>query len=179
MTLTEARGKLDALQKKISAYDHALSLMSYDGDTTAPKGTAANRAQSMAVLSEELYRLTTGAETVGLLEYLDGESASLDGKERRTVYLLLKNIRRLQRIPLEEYVAHRRLIVEAQDVWHTAKADNDWPLFEPYMERIVADAKRFAQYCAPEKDPYDYWLDEFEEGLDRARCEAFFCRAAG
>ena len=174
MTLTEARAKLDALQKKRSAYDHALSLMSCDGDTAAPKGTAANRAQSMAVLSEELYRLTTGAETVELLEYLDGESAALDEKEKRTVFLLLKDIRRLQRIPLDEYSAHRRLIVEAQDVWHTAKVTNDWPLFKPYLERIVADAKRFAAYCAPEKDPYDYWLGEFEEGLDRARCEAFF-----
>ena len=52
MTIGEGRALLDALQKKISAYDHALGLMSYDGLTAAPKGTAANRAQSMGVLSE-------------------------------------------------------------------------------------------------------------------------------
>ena len=174
MTLEEARARLDALQKKLAAYGHALGLLNYDGDTTAPKGTAANRAQSMSVLSEELYKLSTGEETAALLEYLDGEKASLDEREQREVFLLLKDIRRLQRIPIEEYVAHEKLLVEAQDAWHRAKTANDWPLFEPYLERIVEDTKRFAGYCAPEKDPYDYWLNEFEEGLDRAKCDAFF-----
>ena len=174
MTLDEARARLDALQKKLSAYDHALGLLSYDGDTAAPKGTAANRAQTMGVLEEEYYRLSTGAETVELLEYLDGEKAALCETEQRAVFLLRKDIRRLQNIPAAEYVAHKKMLVEAQDVWHTAKVTSDWPLFRPYMERIVADAKRFAAYCAPEKDAYDYWLGEFEEGLDRAQCESFF-----
>ena len=64
MTLTEARERLEALQKKLSAYSHAMGLLSYDGVTAAPKGTAANRGQTLGVLSEELYRLTTGPDTV-------------------------------------------------------------------------------------------------------------------
>ena len=153
MTLEEACGKLDELQKKISAYDHALGLMSYDGLTGAPKGTAANRAQSMGVLSEELYRLSTGQETVELLEYLDAEREKLDGKGRRTVFLMLKHIRQMQRIPLEEYVAYQKLLVEADDVWHTAKERSDWPLFRPILEKIFDTVKRFAGWCAPEKSP--------------------------
>ena len=43
MTIQEAREKLMQLQAKMSAYNHALALLSYDGATTAPKGTAANR----------------------------------------------------------------------------------------------------------------------------------------
>ena len=174
MTLEEACGKLDELQKKISAYDHALGLMSYDGLTGAPKGTAANRAQSMGVLSEELYRLSTGQETVELLEYLDAEREKLDPKGRRTVFLMLKNIRQMQRIPIKEYVGYQKLLVEADDVWHTAKERSDWPLFRPILEKIFETVKRFAGYCAPEKDPYDYWLNEFEEGIDRRSCDAFF-----
>ena len=174
VTTEEARERLAALQKKQSAFYHALGLMSYDGETTAPKGTAANRAQSTGVLSEELYRLSTGEETIELLEYLDGEKDSLDEKENREVYLLLREVLKLRKIPMDEYVAHEKLLVEAQDVWHTSKLTDDWPLFEPYMERIVTDAKRFAAYCAPEKQTYDYWLSEFEEGLDRGKCDAFF-----
>ena len=174
MTLEEARVRLDALQKKRSAYDHALALISYDGVTTAPKGTAANRAQSMGVLSEELYRLNTGPETAELLGFLEESAAALDPRERRMVFLLGKNIRKMRAIPVEEYVAYQRLLVEADDVWHTAKERSDWPLFAPLLERIFEAVKRFANYCAPEKDPYDYWLNEFEEGTDRARCDVFF-----
>ncbi len=174
MTIEEALGRLDALQKKLSAYDHALGLMSYDGLTGAPKATAANRAQSMGVLSEELYRLKTGPETVELLEYLDGERNRLDRKQNRMVFLLLKGVRQIRRIPMEEYVDYQKLLVEADDVWHTAKERGDWPLFRPLLERIFDTVKRFAAYCAPEKDPYDYWLNEYEEGTDRSFCDGFF-----
>ena len=174
MTLEEARNNLKTLQEKMSAYDHALGLLYYDGVTGAPKGTAANRGQTMGVLSEELYKLTTGRETVELLEFLDQHKDELDEKEQRMVFLLLKNIRQMQKIPMDEYIAHEKMIVEAEDAWHTAKEENNFPLFEPYLERIFADARKFAGYCAPGKDPYDYWLNEFEEGLNKERADEFF-----
>ena len=71
MLLETARKELLTLQEKLSAYYHAMSLISYDGDTTAPKGTAPNRAHSMGILSEIVYELSTGIETVNLLEFLD------------------------------------------------------------------------------------------------------------
>ena len=174
MTLTDARAALTELQQRMAAYDHALSLLYYDGVTTAPRGTAANRAQTTGVLSAEVYRLTTGEETVALLELLDAHRDELDEKERRMVYLLLKDIRRMQKIPMDEYLEIQRQTVEAEDVWHTAKERSDFALFRPHLENMFNAAKKIARYCAPEKDPYDYWLGEYEEGLDRARCDTFF-----
>ena len=46
MTLDEAIKSLMALQAKLAAYGHAMGLLFYDGATTAPKGTAANRGQT-------------------------------------------------------------------------------------------------------------------------------------
>ena len=66
-TIETAREALLHLQKKLAAYEHALALMQYDGATTAPKETAANRGMSMSILSEELYRLSTAQDTVELL----------------------------------------------------------------------------------------------------------------
>ena len=48
MTLDEAIKSLMALQAKLAAYGHAMGLLFYDGATTAPKGTAANRGQTMS-----------------------------------------------------------------------------------------------------------------------------------
>ena len=174
MSLEEARGDLLRLQQRLAAFRHAADAIWYDGATVAPKGTAKNRAQSLAVLNEELYRISTGPETVALLEELDAQREALTEKERRMVFLLLKEIRQMQKIPMVEYVAHSRLLAEADDVWHRAKEKSDFSLFAPYLERIFYDMIRFAGYCAPEKDPYDYWLNEFEEGLDRERCDEFF-----
>ena len=174
MQLQEARKQLSALQAKMSAYRHALALISYDGATTAPKKTAANRARTMPVLSQAVYQLATGPETVSLLEYLDERREELTEKERREVFLLLKDLRSMQKIPMEEFLAWRRLLVESDDVWHRAKENNDFASFAPYLEKIFETKKRFAHYADPDRDPYDHWLDDYETGLDQKTCDAFF-----
>ncbi|MBQ9408301.1 MAG: carboxypeptidase M32 [Clostridia bacterium] len=174
MELEQAKRQLMELQAKLSAYDHAMGLISYDGDTTAPKGTADNRAQTLGVLSEIHYTLSTGADTVALLEYLDENKEALTQKEQRMVYLLLKDIRFKQKIPLEEYVAYEKLVVESQDVWHRAKENSDFASFEPYLEKMFETQKRFAAYARPDMDAYDYWLNEYETGLNKAVLDDFF-----
>ena len=176
MDIEKARADLFKLQKKMSAYNHAMGLISYDGDTTAPKETAANRAASLTVLSEELYILSTSDETVGLLEYLDSNKEELPHEEQRMTELLIKDIRDMQKIPMQEWIEYQGLIVESQDVWHRAKESSDFELFRPYLEKIFETQKRFAGYLAPEKDPYDYWLNEFEDGLNKGVCDAFFSK---
>lgn len=173
-TLEKATKELMDLQRRLAAYEHAIGLMQYDGATTAPKGTADNRAASMSVLSEEIYRLSAAEETVDLLEFLDAHKNELEEKQRRMVCLLLKDIRSMKKIPVEEYVAYQALLVKADDVWHSAKETSDFALFCPYLEQIFDTVRRFAGYIAPEKDPYDYWLSEYEEGLTTQTLDAFF-----
>jgi len=174
MTIEQAKQELMALQAKMSAFHHAMGLIHFDGSTTAPKGTAANRAQTLAILSAESYKLSTGEETVSLLEFLDANQEALSEKERRMVYLMLKDIRQMRKIPMEEYVAYQKLMVQSDDAWHRAKETNDFELFRPYLEQVFETQIRFAGYMAPEKDPYDFWLGEYEDGLTRETCDHFF-----
>ena len=174
MELQQAKEQLMAFQSKMSAYGHALSLLNYDGDTAAPAGTAENRAHRTAVLSEETYKLSTAKETVEMLEFLDANQDSLNEKERRMVWLLLKNIRFQQKIPMDEYIAYQQLLVESQSVWHKAKETSDFALFEPYLEKVYATVIKFAGYAAPDMDPYDYWLNEYEPGISKEVGDRFF-----
>lgn len=174
MTRNEALEQLYALQSKLSAYNHACALIYYDGATTAPKATAANRGHTLSILSEEIYKLSTSEETVSLLEFLDGICDELSEKDRRIVELSLRDIREMKKIPMEEYVAYEELLVKADDVWHSAKENNDFASFCPILEEIFATTIRFAGYCAPDKKPYDYCLNKYEEGLTMEKCDAFF-----
>ena len=110
ITLDEARAQLMALQRKMAAYEHAMGLIYYDGCTTAPKETADNRAVSMSVLSEEIYRQSTSEETVEFLEFLDANKDALSFDEKRMVYLLLRDIRKMRKIPMDEYIAYQELV---------------------------------------------------------------------
>lgn len=175
-TPQEARDELMKLQRKQAAYDHAMGLIYYDGCTTAPKDTAANRAMSLSVLSEEVYRLGTSEETVALLEYLDGIREELSYDEKRMVHLMLKDIRDMQKIPMDEFVAYQELLVRADDIWHRAKEASDFEMFRPVLEEIFATVRKFALYIDPDKDPYDHCLNDYEEGLTMKACDDFFSR---
>lgn len=174
MELKNACEQLIELQAKLSAFGHAMSLIYYDGATTAPKGTAANRAQTLSILSRESYLLSTGEQTVALLEFLDSRRDELDAQTARTVEVAIKGIREMQKIPMEEFVSYQQLLVEADDAWHTAKETNDFALFCPYLEQIFETERRFATYCAPDIHPYNYCLNKYEEGLTMDKCDEFF-----
>ena len=174
MELKEARERIKILEKQETAYRHALGLLSYDGATQAPAGTAENRGETLAILSEAAYGITTGPEMTEVVATLLKHKDELDGTERRIAELKNKELTELQKIPVEEYVAYARLLNEADAVWHKAKEENDYASFAPYIDRLVAAQKRIASLVAPEKDPYDYQLDQYEEGLTREKCEAFF-----
>ena len=172
--LTQLRQSLMTLQEKLKAYNHAIALIYYDGATTAPRGTGENRAHTLGILSGEHYQLSTGEETRRLLEELDAQRDGLTPSERRMTELLLKDIRQMSAIPMEEYTAYQELLALADDAWHRAKEASDFPMFLPYLERIVETSRRFAQLIAPDRAPYDYWLSEYEDGLDTRACDAFF-----
>lgn len=174
MNFEEARVGLKNWQAKMSAYNHAISLIYFDGSTTAPKGTAENRGHTLSILSEECYKLSTSPETIEMLELLDANKDKLDEVEQRIVFLALKDIRDMQKIPMDEYVAFQELLVEADDKWHTAKETDDFELFRPCLEKIFATQRKFAEYCAPDKKPYDYCLGLYEDGLTMEKCDEFF-----
>ncbi len=174
MNINEAKEKLAVLQSRMSAYNHALELIFYDEATAAPKGTAENRGHAIGILSEELYRLSTSEETLEMLEFLDENKEELSDKEKRMVFLLLKDIRQMQKIPMNEYTHYQELLTAAFAAWIPAKENSDFELFRPVLEEIFETNKRFAGYCAPDMAPYDYWLDQYEDGLNMKTCDEFF-----
>ena len=174
MELHHALQKLDALQRKQLAYNHAMGLIDFDGSTAAPAGAAANRAETLAILSEESYKLSTGAETVALLDELHARLEELDPTHRRIVEEMHKDIDDMRRVPMTEYVAYQRLMSESGSVWRRAKETDDYALFMPCLERMIESNKRLMAYTRPDMKTYDALLDRFEKGLTRDTCDAFF-----
>ena len=174
MNVEEAKKELMDLQRRMAAYEHAMGLLYYDGCTTAPSETAENRASSLAILSGELYKLGTSEEAVALMELLDANKEELTQEEKRMVHLMLKDIKDMQKIPIDEFMAFQELLARSDDIWHKAKEKSDFEMFRPTLEEVFATVKKFARYIEPDKDPYDHCLNDYEEGLTKAACDEFF-----
>ena len=173
-TLSQALERLDELQRRQAAYEHAMGVLYYDGATAAPSGSAANRGETMAVLSEASYQLGTGRETIELVDFLYAHNDELQRRQKRVVELMRRELQELRSIPQDEYAAAARLMAESSAAWHEAKPKSDFSIFAPYLEKVLETKKRFARYVKPEMDPYDSYLDSYEPGLTREKCDAFF-----
>ncbi len=150
-----------ALLAKMHAYQHAMGALHYDAETVMPKKGAADFAQSMGVLSEESYKLSTGSEMRELLAKLAPEKDALDEITRREVEELGEQLEKLERIPMEEYVRYSMDTSAAMQVWKAAKNSNDFASFAPHLEKLVAFNRKLPGYLNPDLPKYDALLNDF------------------
>lgn len=174
MTVKEAIEILNELETKMYAYAAAENALYLDGATVAPKETSESRGIALGVLAGESHKLFASEETKNLLDFLGENKGELDEEVLRRVELLKRNYAMLSKIPADEYMEYARLTNDASDVWHKAKETSDFPLFEPYLEKLVDFNIKFAGYYDSTKLPYDALLNEFERGVDMKYLDNFF-----
>ncbi len=159
---------------KMAAYHHAFGVLSYDAETAMPKGGSAHLSMTYAVLSEELYKLTTSPELKAMMKEILAHKDEVDAITRREAEKLNEDMERTEKIPMEEYVAHQVALNDASNAWHQAKVTNDFALFAPHLEKLVATYRRFAGYWDPDRPAYDVLLDTYEKGLNMETLDRFF-----
>ena len=174
MTLNEAIEKLNELEKSTYALNHALSILSVDGDTVAPKNSWKGRGKAMAYLTELAYKQLVNPETGEMLDTILQHREETDEVTFRKAELLKENYDEYNILPMEEFVAYQELTNESGAVWHDAKEKSDWEMFAPYLEKLVAFRRRFASLKDPSKPAYDVLLDQFEKGASMESLDPFF-----
>ena len=172
--VNEAIARLDEIEATVSAYSHAMGVLSLDAATAAPLGAAEGRGKTMAVLSKVVYDLAVSEESRELIEFLSAHADELDDNCRRRVEIQKKNRDQMARVPQDEYIAFNVLLNKAEGIWRVAKQENDFAAFAPILEEVVAFNKKFAGYYDATKLPYDALLNEFEEGLTMETLDGFF-----
>ncbi|MDO4865428.1 MAG: carboxypeptidase M32 [Clostridia bacterium] len=174
MNLNEALNALKELEAILRAYNHALGCLNYDGETVAPRNSAPARGETMAFLSGIIHNRVTSQETGELIETLLAEKDRLSAMDLRKVTLLKESRDDLTLVPAEEYMAYQQLMAEAMQVWHDAKLASDFAAYAPYLDKIVAYNRRFAERKNPAAPAYDVLLDGYEKGLSHERLDPFF-----
>lgn len=174
MLLTTAIEKLNTLESTQKAYQHAMSVLTLDGATAAPRRAARGRGQTLGILSGLAYQLFVNDETREILQTILDNASECDPVIARRAEVLKEELDEMTRIPMDEYVAYQTLVSDADAVWHEAKEKNDYPMFKPYLEKIFAAQRRFAAYKDDRKPAYDVLLDGFEKGASMATLDPFF-----
>ena len=170
--MKESIVRLRALEKQRFAYRYALNVVDFDAETVAPEGSADGRAEACEVLSRADFDLLVNDNTAALLRQAAQDAET--EQERAEVRELQRAYDQISKIPADEYAAFTKLTQQSIPAWVKAKRTNDFSVFAPYLEKIVAARRAQAHYFAPDRDPYEVLLDQYEHGLTIAQCDEFF-----
>ena len=172
--MQETIRKFKEILAKLNAYQHALGVMQYDSETAMPRAGAAGYAAAMGALSEEVYKLQTSDAFKGAVRELLSRKAELDEITRREAEVLGEEMARMDCVPVQEFVEYQTELGLASSAWREAKQRSDYALFAPHLQKLLDSTRRFARYYAPDRDPYDVLLDEYEKGMTQAELDRFF-----
>ncbi|WP_214887571.1 carboxypeptidase M32 [Exiguobacterium sp. s142] len=159
--------------KQLRAFDEAISLLYWDMRTQMPEQSAPLRAETIGYLSTEAFKRQTSDSFAELLAEMTA-TEELTPTEVRSVAVAKTQYERNAKIPPAEYQAYVTLVSEAETAWEKAKDKNDWGTFAPYLEKIVAFQRKFADYFGYETHPYDALLYDYEPGMTVEQLDELF-----
>lgn len=152
--------------KKLKAYNEAVSLLYWDLRTGAPKKGVDLRSETIAVISSDIFIMSTSDEFGELITSLEAKKEELDPVMLRSVEEARKQYDLSKKIPADEYKEFVILQSKAESVWETAKDTDDFSLFQPYLEKMVATTKKMIGYWGEKNgSAYNTLLDQYEPGM--------------
>lgn len=159
------------LMTTLNSYKLAVTTMSFDSQTIAPKDGAAVRNQAIAFLAGEYFALLTSEKAIETLE-----KASLDTNDvvAESAKSMLKSLKKDMNTPKSEYVAFQQLTQDAQQSWEQAREAQDYSLFEGDLKAIIESSKNMIRYRNDGLALYESSLDDYEEGLRSSHVDSFF-----
>lgn len=160
---------------RVSALSNAIGILHWDHAAMMPKGAAASRAESLALLAVMRHDMTTDPAIGDLLDAADG-AGGLGEWERA-------NLREMRRVftldtalPADLVAASSRATSACEMAWRQARADSDFAGLLPSLSEVLSLQRQIGA-AKGEKlglDPYDALLNDYEPGGRAARIEPLF-----
>jgi carboxypeptidase Taq len=179
--MSAAASALDALKRELGELkdlDRIASLLGWDEQVMMPPDGAAARSDQLSTLSRIIHERATSPRLGKLLDAAEPIVAALnsDSDDARLVKVARREFEKEVKVPKDLREAITRACSESYPVWVEARQKNDFASFRPCLEKTLELRRRYIECMAPETEPYDALLDEFEQGMTAAEIRPIFAR---
>src|SRR5947209_5706168 len=132
-------------------------LLGWDERTYMPRAGAAHRGEQMALLARLGHEMTANPKVGELLATIEASPlvAEPDSDTSANVREIRRNFDRATKLPKELVEELARVTSQAQGVWQQARGTNNFALFLPWLEKIVALKQQEAAAVGYTEHPYD------------------------
>lgn len=166
--------------KEIQRYHGILSLLHWDQETCMPPGGITIRSEQIAQLSHLVHEEKTSRSFKDLLGKLIHMSSGkpkakhLTRLQRAALREWHKDYERATKLPSTFVKTFSQVTSEASQIWATAKKENNFKLFAPFLEKIVELNREKAEIYGFEDHPYDALLEAYEPCMTSLRISRIF-----
>jgi carboxypeptidase Taq len=161
------------LLRKVADIQNAAALLNWDQETYMPPKGAGFRAQQLSTLAGIAHELATSKELGDLLEVLSNDK-TLSDREQKNIQKSLKSYTDNKKYTTEFVQELSRTISETFQAWQSAKEKNDFSIYAPHLEKLVALKRKECEILGYKAHPYDALLDQYEPDSKTADLEVLF-----
>ena len=165
--LRSAYTQLLEKNKQLIVLGSAEAIVQWDMETKMPPKAVQLRSEQLALLSQIHHQMSTTPATGKLLNDIlnHPQYENLGQTEKRNVHLIKKNYDEQTKLPTELVAQLSKQQAITVNMWKKAKAQKNFRLFQPELEKLVDLSRQAADILMEVKQtktPYDALLDIFE-----------------
>ncbi|HSH03348.1 MAG TPA: carboxypeptidase M32 [Anaerolineae bacterium] len=167
---------LEEKLKEVWDLSVVMELLGWDQEVNMPAGAGEARGAHLATLSKIHHERLTSAEMGELLAAAQAEvkGQRSDGYAPSLVRVGQRKFDQATKLPTELVMELTRLRSLAQSAWVKARNEDDYGLFQPWLEKLVDLVQQEAGYLGYEEHPYDALLDQYEPEMTTAEVAKLF-----
>jgi carboxypeptidase Taq len=165
------------IMAKAADLNYAGAVLGWDQEVGMPPKGAEARGRQLSTLASEAHRMLTSDRLQFLLDELGTYFDNIgdrDSDEACNVRLSRLDMEKNKKLPAEFVEELSKLTSLSFNAWVEAREKNDYSVFAPFLDRMIALKRRQADLYGYDAHPYDALLNEYERGSTTAALDPFF-----
>jgi carboxypeptidase Taq len=168
--------RFKAIMAEVTDLGRAGALLGWDQQVNMPKGGAEDRGNVLETIAGMIHEKFVSAEVGELLEDLVPYGKTLDPKSDDACLIkrMAHDYAKQTKVSKQWVSEFAKVTTISQSIWEDAKAENNFSLFRPHLEKIVEMQRQYADFFKPWDHVYDPLLDDYEPGLKTSEVKDIF-----
>lgn len=157
-----------------------LLLLQWDQETYMPEGSIQSRSEQISLLSTMIHERKTSRlfkKNLEKLVSLSTGTPKIKGLSKEQHAMLkgwYREYNRETKLPASFVKNFSQLTCEASQIWATARKENNFKLFAPFLQKIITMCRQKTEIFGFQDHPYDALLESYEPAMTTHRVETIF-----
>ena len=169
----DAWAELSAKLRELKTLESIGGLLGWDERTYMPKGASEVRGRQSALMAVLAHERVVDPSIPDLLEALASDP---DPMRQATIRALRRRHEAEVKVPTDLVRALSEARTAGYSAWLRAKAEDDFSLFAPALEEVIARYRERLSCFGPAEDLYDHALQAYDPGTKTKDIEPLFAR---